>query len=139
MSYIQVSCDIVDKIDEKIELNIPRSYNANFIFFKLLYLNKIEDPDFPKSIIDAINNWRYLEKFSLASSDIGLSTQEGINLVVTDNKLNDATVRRVLYSVYKNIFKKIKSPWIMYLKTLLKMTLNGLLFETQEIKLKVGN
>lgn len=106
MSYIQVSCDIVDKIDEKIELNIPRSYNANFIFSKLLYLNKIEDPDFPKSIIDAINNWRCLEKFSLASSDIGLSAQEGINLVVTDNKLNDATVRRVLYSVYKNVFKK---------------------------------
>ena len=63
----------------------------------MLYLNNIEDPDSQTSIIDVINNTIDLQKtVFLASSDIGQSIQEEINLVVTDDKFNDATVYRAL-------------------------------------------
>ena len=70
------------------------------------FLNNIEDLDFQNSIIYVINNRQDLQKFLLGSIDIGENIQEGTNLAVTNNKLNDATVRSALDPVYKSVLRR---------------------------------
>ena len=65
--------------------------NAKYIFSKLPYLDKIDDPIFQTSIIDVINSRKYLQKFSLGTTDTAELIQKGINLAVRNDKLNDAT------------------------------------------------
>lgn len=68
--------------------------NAKYLFSKLPYLDKIDEPVFQSSIIDVINSREDLQKFLLGTTDTGEIIQKGINLVVRNNKLNDATGRR---------------------------------------------
>ena len=65
--------------------------NAKYLFSKLPYLDKIDDPIFQTSIIDVINSRKYLQKFSLGTTDTAELIQKGINLAVRNDKLNDAT------------------------------------------------
>lgn len=83
------------------------------------YLNNIENPYFQNSITNFINYRQDLQKFVLASSGIAENIQEEINLVVTDDKLNDAAVRRALDPVYKKVLGK-QSPFKVVFKDISK-------------------
>ena len=83
------------------------------------YLNNIENPYFQNSIANFINYRQDLQKFLLASSGIAENIQEEINLVVTDDKLNDAAVRRALDPVYKKVLGK-QSPFKVVFKDISK-------------------
>ena len=38
------------------QLNLPKNYNAKYLFSKLFYLNNVEDLAFQTSTIDVINS-----------------------------------------------------------------------------------
>ena len=81
------------KYKKPLKLNFPKNYNAKYLFPKIAYLDKIDDPIFQSSIIDVINTREDMQIFLLGTNDIGENIQEEINLVVTSDKLNDATLQ----------------------------------------------
>ena len=61
---------------------------------------------FQRSIISNIQNREDLQRYLLASSKIGQSIQDEIDMVVADGKLNDACLRHLLDPIYKNVMQK---------------------------------
>ena len=55
-----------------------------------------------------------MQKFLLGSSDIGDSIQEGINVVVTNNKLRNATYVDTLETAYKNELRKLNPYEVLF-------------------------
>ena len=55
-------------------------------------VNNNKDTNFQNSIINVINNREELQKFLLASGNLGGNIHEETNLVVTNDKLNDGCV-----------------------------------------------
>ena len=83
----------------------PRNHNVNVLFPQLKHLDNIENAEFQSKIIETIQNIDDLQKYILASSEIGQNIQEEIELVVTDGKLNDARVRQAWDPLYKMYFE----------------------------------
>ena len=66
-----------------------------------------------------MNSREDLQNFLLETIDIGENIQEGINLVVKNDKFNDATVRIGLDTVYKNVLRR-QNPYEVLFKDILK-------------------
>ena len=104
---------------KKIKLNLPTNYKSEVLFSKLPYLANFKSPCFQSYFKDFINSRKDLQKFLLATGDLGGSIQESLNLVVTDGKLNNAAVRRALDPTYKNVLQK-PNPLEVVFKDILK-------------------
>ena len=94
MSYISLPSGFIRK-EKKVNLDLPKNYGTSQQIKRLPYISK-EDPNFQNSIIDIVSNRSDLKNFLLATSDYGRNIQENINAVVSDEKFNQAVVRRAL-------------------------------------------
>ena len=111
MSYISLPFSLVRK--EKIKLDLPKNYSASQYIKKLPYISK-KDPNIQNSIIDIVNNRYDLKFFLLATSDYGRNIQENINAVVSDEKFNQAVVRRALDKKNKGVFESPMPLSVMF-------------------------
>ena len=78
-------------------------------------MEKINDHISQSLIIDVINNREDLQKILFGSTDIVNNIQEGINLIVTNDKLNDAIVHHKLDTVLPNVLRR-QNPYEAFLK-----------------------
>ena len=82
MSYIQLPYGNVEKPQQTIKLtNFPRNHNVSVLFPELQYLDNINDAEFQRSIIGSIQNRDDLQQYLLASSEIGQSIQDEIDII----------------------------------------------------------
>ena len=81
--------------------NLPRNYNAEFYISQLFQTDNTFDSGF--------------REYLLASGEIGKHMQEEIDLLVTDGKLNIASVRQKLDSLYKSILLR-QNPFELVFK-----------------------
>ena len=131
---------LIRKDKKPLKLNFPKKYNARYLFPKLAHLDKIDDPIFQSSIIDAINSRENLQMFLLGTTDIGENIQEEINLVVTSDKLNDATLHNKFDTVYQNELRR-QNPCKILFKGISKCdaqnpVIGTLLSEIESVKFK---
>ena len=103
MSYISLPSGLIRK-EKKVNLDLPKKYGTSQQIKRLPYISK-EDRNFQNSIIDIVNNRSDLKNFLLATSDYGRNIQENINAVVSDEKFNQAVVRRALDQKNKGVFE----------------------------------
>ena len=92
MSYVSLPFGLVNK-EKKLKFDLPKTYTASQYIKHLPYIDN-EDPNFQNKIINLVNNRSDLQKFLHAASDYGDHIQEKISLVVGDEGLNHAMVRR---------------------------------------------
>ena len=90
MSHIQLSFNVQEK-DDRIKLNLTKSYNKQGLFSQLPYLANLEDLMFQNEIQNIINNQEDFQIYLLATSDLNDSIQESLDLVVSNGLLNDGT------------------------------------------------
>ena len=115
------------------KLNLSKNYNAKYLFSKLPYYDKTDNPIFQSSIIDVVNSTEDFQKFLLGTTDIGENIQEGIKLVVMKNELNDATVCYKFDTVYHSVLRR-QNPYKILFKDLMLRTQ---LLAVYQAKLKV--
>ena len=90
-------------------------------------------------MIDVINAIEDLQKYLLASIEIGQNMQDWDDLVVTDDKLNDTSISQALDPVYKNVLRK-QNPFEIVFKDISKFDgqnyiLRNLLGQIKSVKL----
>ena len=81
---------------------MPRNYSVSVLSSELEYLDNFNDTEFRHSLIDTIQNREDLQRHLLASSEVGQSIQDDIDIIVTDGRLNNVRVKHMLYRVHKN-------------------------------------
>lgn len=69
MSHIQLSFNVQEK-DNRIKLNLTKSYNKQGLFSQLPYLANLEDLMFQNEIQNIINNQEDFQSYLLATSDL---------------------------------------------------------------------
>ena len=95
---------IRDKTKEKlIKLNLPPNFRKDILFDHLPYLGHLKNPAIKDVIKDGIVDNLALQKYLLATGLLKDSTQDTLDMIVTDGKFNIASVRKVLRSKY---------PWL---------------------------
>ena len=92
--YISLPFGLVRK-ETKIKLDLPKTYGLSQYIKRLAYITN-EDRSFQNSITDIVNSRSDFKNFLLAMSDYGRNILENFNIVVADEKFNQAVVRRVL-------------------------------------------
>lgn len=108
------------KEDKALKLaNIPRNHSVSVLFQQLRYLDNMNDSEFHKELIGTIKNNDDLQKYFLASGEIGQHLQDEIDLQDIDHKLNDGHVRNLLDPLYKNILQR-KNMYEFAFKTISK-------------------
>ena len=96
-----------DKSKEKsIKLNLPLNYRKNVLFDQLPYLGHLESPAIKNVIKDSIVDNLSLQKYLLATGLLKGSMQDSLDMIVTNGKFNDPSVRRGLDTKYPLVMKK---------------------------------
>ena len=99
---------IRDKSKEKlIKLNFPPNHRRDVLFDQLPYLGHLENPAIKDVIKDGIMDKLSLQKYLLATGLLKDSIQDSLDMIVTDGKFNDASVRRALHTKYLLVMKKL--------------------------------
>ena len=98
---------VIDKSKETlIKLNRPSNYLKDVLFDQLPYLDHLEDPAIKDVIKDGIVDNLSLQKYLLETGLLKDSIQDSLDMIVTNGKLNDASVRRALDTKYLSVMKK---------------------------------
>ena len=88
---------IRDKSKEKsIKLNLPSNYRKDALFDQLPYLGHLENPAIKDVIKDGIVDNLSLQKYLLALGLLKNSIHDSLDIIATDGKFNNASVRRAL-------------------------------------------
>ena len=105
---IQLSFGAVrDKSKEKsIKLNLPPNYKKHVLFDQLPYLCHMENPAIEDVIKDDIEDNLSLQKYLLATWFLKDRIQDSLDMIVTDGKFNDVSVRRTHNTKYPSVIKK---------------------------------
>ena len=110
---------MVFKKTKPIQLNLPKNYAESQYLNRLPYLSNKNKPDVDNQILNAAKNRKDLQKWLIATSDIGQEIQEDVNAIVEgDEKFNNTVARRTLDlkndGVYQNpepltvVFRDVK-------------------------------
>ena len=89
-----------------IKLNRPPNYRKDVLFDQLPYLDHLENPATKDVIKDAIVDNLSLQKYLVATGLLKDSIQDSLDMIVTNEKLNDPSVRRALDTKYLSVMKK---------------------------------
>ena len=105
---IQLPFGVVrDKSKEKlIKVNLPPNYRKDVLFDQFPYLSHLENPAKKDVIKDGIIDHLSLQKYLLATGLLKDSIQDSLDMIVTDGKFNDMSVRRALDTKYLSVMKK---------------------------------
>ena len=105
---IQLPFGVVrDKSKEKlIKVNLPPNYRKDVLFDQFPYLSHLENPAKKDVIKDGIIDHLSLPKYLLATGLLKDSIQDSLDMIVTDGKFNDMSVRRALDTKYLSVMKK---------------------------------
>ena len=74
-SYIQLPYGF-RKNSEPIQFNLPKNYAESQYLNRLPYLSNKNDPNVENKILNAVKNRKDLQKWLLATSDVGKLTEE---------------------------------------------------------------
>ena len=99
--------------------NFPRNHNVSNLFPQLKYLDNVCNSDFQRELILNIETNEDLQKYLLASGEIGQYPQEEIDFQVTEGRLSDAQVRSQLDALYKNVLRR-QNPYEIVFKDISK-------------------
>ena len=95
-SYIQVPYGF-RKVSNPIHFVTTKNNFENQLFNRIGYISNKDDPVVKNNILDAVKNREDLQKFILATSDLGIELQQDINEITRDDeKFNNAVLRRAL-------------------------------------------
>ena len=95
-SYIQIPYGF-RKVSEPIQFVTPKNVLENQYLNRIGYISNKDDPVVKNNILDAVKNREDLQKFILATSDLGNELQQDINEITGgDEKFNNAVLRRAL-------------------------------------------
>ena len=95
-SYIQVPYDF-RKVSNPIQFVKTKNNFENQLFNRIGYISNKDDPVVKNNILDAVKNREDLQKFILATSDLGNELQQDINEITGgDEKFNNAVLRHAL-------------------------------------------
>ena len=95
-SYIQVPYGF-RKVSNPIQFVTTKNNFENQLFNRIGYISNKDDPVVKNNILDAVKNREDLQKFILATSDLGNELQQDINEITGgDEKFNNAVLRRAL-------------------------------------------
>ena len=89
-----------------IKLNLPPNYRKDVLFDQLPYLSHLENPVIKDVIKDDIIDNLSLQKYLLATGLLKDSIHDSLDMIVTDGKFNDVSVRRALDTKYPSVMKK---------------------------------
>ena len=104
-SYIQVPYGYC-KVSDPIQFVSPKNNFENKLFNRIGYISNKDDPVVKNNILNAIRNREDLQKFILATSDLGNELQEDINEIPGgDEKFNNAVLRRALDLKNNDLFR----------------------------------
>ena len=104
-SYIQVPYGY-RKVSEPIQFVSPKNNFENKLFDRIGYISNKDDPVVKNNVLNAIRNREDLQKFILATSDLGNELQEDINEITGgDEKFNNAVLRRALDLKNNDLFR----------------------------------
>ena len=104
-SYIQVPYGY-RKVSEPIQFVSPKNNFENKLFDRIGYISNKDDPVVKNNILNAIRNREDLQKFILATSDLGNELQEDINEITGgDEKFNNAVLRHALDLKNNDLFR----------------------------------
>ena len=84
--------------------NLPGSFVETFYKYWLDDIDFSQDTDFQQEILKNLQS-QDVKKYLLATSKFGQDIQEKIDLCVTNDRLNEASFRRKLNHISKNIIK----------------------------------
>ena len=104
-SYIQVPYGY-RKVSNPIQFVSPKNNYENKLLDRIGYISNKDDPVVKNNILNAIRNREDLQKFILATSDLGNELQEDINEITGgDEKFNNAVLRRALDLKNNDLFR----------------------------------
>ena len=90
----------------KLKLNLPSNYKKNALFDQLPHLGHQENPAIKDVIRDGTVHNLSLQKCLLATGLLKDNIQDSLDMIVTDGKIKNASVRRVLNNKYPLVMKK---------------------------------
>ena len=96
--YYRVLSD--DEPKNLLHFNLPPNYKRNFLFKHFSYLSHAKNPILNRIIKNGIFDDAELQKYYLVTGLLQDSIQQSLNMVVTDDFLNNAAVRRELDQKY---------------------------------------
>ena len=92
--------------EKLIKLNLPPNFRKDVLFDHLLYLGYLEDPAIKDVIKNGIVDNLALQKHLFKTRLLKDSTQDSLDMIITDGKFKNASVRRVLDTKYPLVMKK---------------------------------
>ena len=106
--FISLLCNRIHKREETKKLNPPSNFVESFYKDFLDGIDFSQNNDFQQQLVN--NPLRKdIKKFLLAASDIVEEIQGELDLYVTNNRLNEASFRKRLDPISKNIIRN-KNP-----------------------------
>ena len=113
-SYIQVPYGY-RKVSNPIQFVLPKNNFENKLFDRIGYISNKDDPVVKNNILNAIRNREDLQKFILATSDLGNELQEDINEITGgDEKFNNAVLRRALDLKNNDLFRNPQAITLLF-------------------------
>ena len=113
-SYIQVPYGY-RKVSDPIQFVSPKNNFENKLFDRIGYISNKDDPVVKNNILNAIRNREDLQKFILATSDLGNELQEDINEITGgDEKFNNAVLRRALDLKNNDLFRNLQPITLIF-------------------------
>ena len=95
-SYIQLPYGFRKKSEPK-QFALPKNYAETQYLNRIGYISNKDDPVVKNKLLDTVKNRKDLQKYILATSELGQELQQDINEITGGNeKFNKAVVRRVL-------------------------------------------
>ena len=104
-SYIQVPYGY-RKVSKPIQFRTPKNNFENKLVDSLGFISNKNDPAVKNNLLNAVKNREDLQKYILATSDLGEELQKDINIITgSDEKFNNAVVRRALDLKNNDLFR----------------------------------
>lgn len=106
---IQVPFGVIrDKTKKKlIKVNLTQNFWKDVLFDHLSCLGHLENPAIKDAIIDGIVDNIAFQKYLLATGLLKDTIQDTLDMIVTDGKCNNASLRRVFDTKYPLVMKKV--------------------------------
>ena len=89
-----------------IKLKLPPNFKKDVLFDHLPYLRHLENPAIKDVIKDGIVDNLALQKYLIAAGLLKDNIQGSLDMIATNGKFNNASVRRVFDTKYPSVMKK---------------------------------
>ena len=113
-SYIQIPFGYRKKPKE-LQFTSSKYNYENKLLEKAGYIKNVDDPKVKNNLLQAIKSRKDLQKFILATSDVGNELQENINAITSgDEKFNNAVIRRSLDLKNNDLFRNPQPVTLLF-------------------------